>query len=260
MQWRGERKSGISVLTAAILVLVLTLSLASTARGVATTAFFDAGLSTIPTELHFLELRASPLNLVAEQSKKYWYVGAASFQAMPNHGVRGSIEVKAQPEVSAFLSFWVSDTLSNDLWAQVGYYIFHSQGPMAFYQVWNLSTLTEIGSGEYTVSNGVYLFSMLASNGTRWSFYVDSRMIGTFDTLTYQSMPSSEVYALSEEGYCHSPFPFEQVDFRNGMQVQNIYGAWVNVSRATSYGSAWGIVRSNQDSSLGVHNFLVGGS
>ncbi|MCL4519354.1 MAG: hypothetical protein M1587_09170, partial [Thaumarchaeota archaeon] len=92
----------------------------------------------------------------------YWYVGASSSDNAysQNNGVRSEIQV-VQQSTSSFLGFWVSETMSNGLWGQVGYYLFHNSRPVAFYQVWNLTTRSEIAHGTTAVSLGNHLFQLL---------------------------------------------------------------------------------------------------
>ena len=162
----------------------------------------------------------------------YWYVGGYSYDnvTFSNSGVRTTIEVRSQ-QVSSFLSFWISDTMSNNLWAQVGYYYFHSSGPIAFFQVWNLTTRTEVASRTSAVFYGVHTFSMELLEDDNWSFSVDSHQIGTYNMKTSVSSPNDSVTALSEEGYCNSPFSFQPVSFTEAIQVLHD-GTWFTPAHA----------------------------
>jgi hypothetical protein len=184
----------------------------------------------------------------------YWYVGALSNDSAyaSNQGIRGEIQVVQQENVSSFLAFWVSDTLSNGLWGQVGYYIFHNSEPTAFYQVWNETTRSEIASGTAAVSFGNHLFSMYVTKGTTFEFSVDNTTIGYHDLGANASSAEEPMYALSEEGYCSAPFSFAPVSF-SGLQVLK-GGNWIDLASARSYGSSWGIAAN------GENQFIVGGS
>ena len=188
-----------------------------------------------------------------QSALNYWYVGASSSNStfLQNNGIRSEIQVLPQ-NVSSFLAFWVSETMSNNLWGQVGYYIFHNSRPVAFYQVWNLSTKSEITSGTIDVSFGDHLFSMFLTKGTIFQFSVDSQKIGYYNMLTNGSSRTDPVFALSEEGYCSSPFSFEPVAF-SAMQVLQ-GGDWLRITSAESYGNAWGMAGVAQS------QFIVGGN
>jgi hypothetical protein len=192
-------------------------------------------------------------NLGYESGSNYWYVGVSSNESdfMSNQGIRGEIQVVPQQNTGSFLAFWVSETVSDGLWGQVGYYIFHDSTPLAFYQVWNLTSRQEINSGDMPVSLGNHLFSMSLTQGTIFEFSVDSLAIGHFVMGANSSSATDPVNALSEEGYCSSPFPFAPVSF-SAIQVLR-GGEWVSLTSAESYGNSWGMVGSSQD------QFTVGG-
>lgn len=189
----------------------------------------------------------------------YWYVGAASSDRvyLQNNGVRSEIQV-VQQNVSAFLGFWVSETMSNNLWGQVGYYFFQNSQPEAFYQVWNLTTRSEIAHGTVSVSFGNHLFSMYLSKGTSFEFSVDSSEIGYYDMKTNISSQTVPIYALSEEGYCSAPFSFEPVTFSSIQTLES--GHWIAVNSAQSYGNAWGLYGNEQSQTIGSNEFIVGGN
>ena len=196
----------------------------------------------------------------APPSAKYWYVGAYSNDSVSfsNEGVRSEIQVRNQ-QIDAFLAFWVSDTMSSNLWAQIGYYFFHGSGPTAFFQIWNLTTRTEVGSGSADVSIGVHVFSMMLSHGVVWKFLVDSQSIGTYDMHANKSSPTDSISALSEEGYCDSPFSFHSVTFSQAMQVLR-NGKWMAPRIANAYGSAWGLQGVAENSTLTSNQIIVGGN
>ncbi|MDG6999483.1 MAG: hypothetical protein JRN15_10250 [Nitrososphaerota archaeon] len=204
---------------------------------------------------------SSALGAVQNQSSQqnYWYVGASSGNDayLQNNGIRGDILVIKQ-DTSSFLAFWVSETMSNGLWGQVGYYTFHNSQPVAFYQVWNLTTRSEAASGTLSVSQGVHLFSMSLDKGTTFEFSLDGNAIGYYDMKTSVSSSTVPIYALSEEGYSSAPFYFEPVSF-SGIQVLK-GGNWIVVGSALSYGNAWGMLGYAQNQSIGQGQFTVGGN
>lgn len=231
---------------------------------------WEIGVSTLPLVLGIISISlvasvagssvSSFKNPGDDRSANYWYVGAVSDESAysQNNGIRGEIQVAPQGNVSSFLAFWVSETMSNQLWAQVGYYIFHGSAPTAFYQVWNMTTRSEITSGTAPVSQGNHIFSMSLTTGTIFEFSIDSLAIGFYNMQTNSSDPSAPLYALSEEGYCNAPFSFGEVSF-SSLQVLKS-GNWQDVSSAESYGDAWSVLGSAQNQSIGEGNFIVGGS
>ena len=219
------------------------------------------GLATIPVLFILISLAvasgAAVIHLPsAEPSTRsnFWYVGASSSNAsyLSNQGVRGEIQVVDQRNVSSFLAFWVSETMENNLWGQVGYYVYQNSKPIAFFQVWNLTDRQEIGSGRQSISPGEHVFSMSLKEKTTFEFKVDSSEIGYYDMHTNLSSPSVPLYALSEEGYCSAPFSFLPVSFGELQVLQG--GRWQSVNSEQSYGSSWGMA------SLKDNAFTVGGS
>jgi hypothetical protein len=197
-------------------------------------------------------------SVVGEAQTKYWYVGASSTdQALSsNTGIRSMIQVESQ-NVTGVLSFWVSEALSNDLWAQVGYYIENGSTPVGFYEIWNLTDNSEVGAGICHIDVGIHTFSITLGNGTEWNFGIDSQVIGKHDMHTSASSLVYPERAMSEEGYTSRPFAFSSVLFLSGMQVMKS-GSWQNASGALSFGSSWGIIGHNQESGLSQDEFLVG--
>lgn len=157
------------------------------------------------------------------------------------------------------LSFWVSDTLSNNLWGQVGYYFYTSPTPVAFYEIWNLTSGAVVRTGTASVSVGSHQFAMYLQSGTTWAFALDGRVFGTYDMQSNISSSSSAVRALSEEGYASSPFSFSSVTFTVAMEVLNS-GTWSPVQLGKSYGNAWGVEGALQDGNLPNDQIVVSSS
>ena len=191
-------------------------------------------------------------------AQRYWYVGAASENgSYLNNGIRGEIKVLPQ-YTSSFLSFWVSETMSNGLWGQVGYFIFHNSRPVAFYQVWNLTSRFEIASGTLSVSQGFHLFAISLLKATTFEFSVDGVAIGYYNMKTNVSSATVPVYVLSEEGYSSAPFAFEPVAFASIQILKTNH--WIGISSALSYGNAWGIFGYMQNQQIEPGDFIVGGN
>ena len=193
-------------------------------------------------------------------NSSYWYVGASSSDPslQSNQGVRSSIQVRNQTIKVGVLSFWVSESFSNNLWAQVGYYTESNSTPVAFYQVWNLTGKSEVTTGTTSLSSGLHLFSIIEHDQTSvWGFYVDNESIGSYNMLTNMSGSSLPIYAMSEEGYSSSPFSFKPVMFSSAIQVLKS-GTWYSPGNATSFGTSWGMVGRNQNSSLNNNQIIVG--
>jgi hypothetical protein len=192
----------------------------------------------------------------------FWYVGAASTSpfAESNQGVRSSIEVENQSVSDGDLSFWVSEAFSNNLWAQVGYYV-HSgnSSPFAFYQVWNLTDRTILAASNEPLSDGVHTFAIGLTVGNEWNFSVDDSSFGSFDMKTDISSSSYPMYAMSEEGYSPAPFPFNSVLFTSALQVFK-YGSWQPVKYADSFGDNWGVQGHDQNGGLADNQVWLGWS
>ena len=235
----GKKRKKFGFATIPVMFMIITLSISATVAVSAIDNF------------------SAPKGEVQSIGANYWYVGAFSNGSnyTQNNGVRSEINVFSQKSDGALLGFWVSETMSNDLWAQVGYYIFHNSQPVAFYQVWNLTTRTEIASGTRAASSGDHLFSMSPKSGTIYEFSVDSLVIGYYNMKANTSSATDPVYALSEEGYCNAPFSFNPVTF-NTLQVLK-GDHWRTVASAQSYGNAWGIGGSVSES---PNQLIVGGT
>jgi hypothetical protein len=208
---------------------------------------------------------SSRLTQISNESSPntFWYVGAASTesQALSNQGVSTQIQVKNQ-EIQGVLSFWISETFPNNLWAQVGYYIQNNSSPLAFYQIWNLTAREVLVTNTEPVALGTHTFSMviLHSNQTRstiWSFELNGRAFGFYDLGSNQSSSTAAIYAMSEEGYTQHPFAFDPVLFAHAILVFK-NGYWSNLSHAYSYGNSWGIQGQMQSAKFHADQFIVG--
>jgi hypothetical protein len=176
---------------------------------------------------------------------------------MRNSGVKGAIDVVFQ-SVAGLLSFWISDDLSNNVWGQVGYYVYGSSAPIAFYQIWDLNSNIVLSGGMTTVAAGYHTFSMYLLGGTTWAFALDGHMFGSYNMGATISSSSYPVYAMSEEA-SSTPFPFTSVKFSSAMQVMKS-GVWQSVTTAKSYGNEWGVGGHLQSSGLGDDQIMVGTS
>jgi hypothetical protein len=196
----------------------------------------------------------------SNNTTNYWYVGASSSDSSSesNQGIRSFIEVRNQSITGGVLSFWISEAFNNNLWAQVGYYIQNNSGPIAFYQIWNLTNRSEIVTGTHNVNDGIHLFSIqLVPRTEVWNFSLDGTTFGSFNMQTNISSANYPMYAMSEEGYAQSPFQFYPVLFQSAIQVYKS-GLWQSVLHANSYGNNWGIQGHMQDSLLDNDEILVG--
>ncbi len=201
----------------------------------------------------------SPSLSAAGSSTSVWWVGASSTDssALPNTGVRGTFQV-ISTTVTGCLSFWASDDSAAGVWGQVGYYICDGSTPIAFYQIWNLTSNLVIGGGSVPVVVGIHSFGMYLASGNTWAYTLDGSSMGAFDMGAATSTSSYPVYALSEEQGTNT-FSFPAVTFSTAMQVMQ-GGSWVPVQAAVSYGNGWGVEGQVQNSSLGPNEFIVGGS
>lgn len=190
----------------------------------------------------------------------FWYVGASSSDPSKesNQGIRSYIQVRNQTVTNGVLSFWISEAFTNNLWAQVGYYIQNNSGTIAFYQVWNLTDRSEIMTKTQPVSSGMHLFSIeLVSESNTWNFSMDGKPFGSFNMQTNLSSKSYPMYAMSEEGYAQTPFSFYPVLFQSAIQAFKS-DTWQSVSNANSFGNNWGIQGHEQNSLLGNDEISVG--
>ena len=198
-------------------------------------------------------------NVIRLASGPVWLVGAMStdHSALPNTGVRSTIQV-ISAQTAGPLAFWVGDGLSNNVWGQVGYYLSGGGQPVGFYQVWNLSSDILITSGTASVNTGNHTFSMYLQNGTTWAYAIDGNVFGTYNMGASSSSTTFPVYALSEE-QANTTFSFPAVSFAPAMEVLRS-DSWNPVQSARTYGIAWGVEGSIQNSELGPNQMIVGGS
>lgn len=221
------------------------------------------GLSFVSANQSTSKISHGPFPLLlatAGSSMSYAYVGASTrdSSALPNTGVRTTIQVISEP-ISQLLSFWASDTLSNNLWAQVGYYLYQSSTPVAVYEIWDLTTNTRLATGTASVSVGTHQFSLWLQSGTIWAFALDGHVFGTYNMGTSVSSSTAPVRALSEEGYTTSPFPFSDVAFTSAIEVLNS-GTWHQVQTGTSWGTAWGVYGNLQNTDLANDQIVISSS
>ena len=201
--------------------------------------------------------KGPPESIVGGTAGSVWLVGAMSTDAsaLGNTGVRSTLQViNARPAGS--LAFWISDGLPNNVWGQVGY-ISTGGAPVAFYQVWNLTSNTILARGTTSIGTGNHTFSMYLQNGTTWAYAIDGSVFGTYDLGADSSSLTYPVYTLSEE-QANATFSFPAVNFSNAMQVLRS-GTWNPVLSATSYGTGWGIAGNLQNNKLGADQMVLGG-
>ena len=213
-------------------------------------------------------LQMSTNNIISGQStsdsvpgsRSYWYGGACSnnTQALQNSGARTFIDVRAQ-YVKAFLAFWVSESFSNNLWAQVGYYIYGNSVPIGFYQIWNMTHQKEVSTGTTPLTQGMHSFSFVLGSDGKLSFNVDGNSFAYYHIGQVSSSTTYPLCSLSEEGYSAAPFSFSPVTFRVAMQVLRSPN-WSDVSFASSFGNSWGVEGRAQNSSLFTNEIVVGSS
>ncbi len=219
----------------------------------------------------------------------YFYVGAQASTTIcnptcahvTNAGAQTSIQVVSQTVVGC-LSYWLGDDSAANLWGQVGYYICNGATPVAFYQIWNLTTGAALTTGTTAVSAGYHTFSMYSQSGsTTWAFALDGTVFGTYDMGASLSLGTYPVQAASEEGLVSGPWNPAEVTFSSAMQTflsasTNPAGSgWSPVSSAfepwggcTSTGAVdnaggytcWGIAGNAQDSTIPANSLVVGGS
>lgn len=188
-----------------------------------------------------------------------WQVGAVSSDpsALSNSGVRSTIQVIDQ-QTAGSLAFWVGDDLSNNVWGQVGYFLSKGGPPVAFYQVWNLTSDILITSGSTSVNTGNRTFSMYLESGTTWAFAIDGNVFATNNMGASSSSATFPVYVVSEE-QANSTFSFPAISFGPALEVLRL-GSWSPVQSASVYGTAWGVEGSIQNSKLGTDQMIVDGS
>src|SRR2546426_488051 len=182
-------------------------------------------------------------------------------------GVQATIQVVSQ-QVTGCLSFWVDDDAASNIWGQVGYYICNSSVPVAFYQVWNLTTNQVLTTGTTSVTNGYHQFSMHSQNaGNTWVYSLDGNVFGTYNMGASISSSTNGISAAVEEGYVSSPYqPAQQVEFSPALQVMQS-GIWYTVHLAyepwgcgSNGKSCWGIEGNLQNPALPSDTIVVGGN
>jgi len=205
-------------------------------------------------------------------SSSFFYVGAfinanSDPSSVPNSGVQATIEVVSQQAIGC-LSFWVDDAAVSNIWGQVGYYICNASAPVAFYQVWNLTTNQVLTTGTTSVTNGYHQFSMHSQNaGNTWAYALDGNAFGTYNMGAGISSSTNGISAAVEEGYVSSPYqPTQQVEFSPALQVMQS-GIWYTVHLAyepwgcgSNGMSCWGIEGNLQNPALPSDTIVVGGN
>ena len=203
----------------------------------------------------------------------FWWMGARSTtaSAIPNSGVRATLEVVDAPPESGCLSYWTSDTLDNRMWGQVGYSMCTYPGyPVyartAFFQVWDLSVppdgelLLDVDTTD--LSLGLHSFSMAQQSGTTWAYAVDGVVLGTYDMKSAVADEPAGVATLCEEGDgVAEAFVPPAVAAPVAMEVLGSAG-WGPASTAQAYNlmGVSGVVGRLQDAGLASDQVIIGGA
>ncbi len=247
----------------------------------------DVGSPTIPSAGPVLRfLPPDSASAAVSSGSNVYYVGAqapttAGGAYLTNAGAQTTIQV-VTTTVTGCLSYWIGDDSAANVWGQVGYYICNGATPVAFYQIWNLTSGAALTSGTTSVSTGYHTFSMYSqSGGTTWAFGLDGTPFGTYNLGASVSLGTYPVQAVSEEGLVSGPWTPPQVSFSTAMQTYqtastNPSGSgWVSVASAfepwsgcTSGGASnntggytcWGIAGHLQDSTIPGDALVTGGS
>src|SRR5487761_39690 len=195
-------------------------------------AFNTAPLQSLQMSANSIFSGQQSASTKMSSSKPYWYGGGCSnnTQVLQNSGARTFIDVEPQ-YVRAFLAFWVSESFSNNLWAQVGYYIYGSSVPIGFYQIWNMTPREEVSAGTTALRPGLHSFSFVLGSGGKLAFNVDDLTFGSYNIGKVSSSTSYPLCSLSEEGYSAAPFSFSPVTFKVAMQVLRS-GTWSDANFA----------------------------
>ncbi len=218
-----------------------------------------------------------------------YYVGAQaptsvcnpSCTYLTNAGAQTTIQV-ISTQVTGCLSYWIGDDSAANLWGQVGYYICNGASPLAFYEIWNLTSGAVLTTGTTSVTTGYHTFSMYSmSGGATWAYALDGTVFGTYNMGAGLSLGTFPVQAVSEEGLVAGPWTPPQVTFSTAMQTYltaSTYpsgNGWTAVASAfepwggcTSTGTAnnsggytcWGIAGNLQDGSIQANALVTGGS
>ena len=178
-----------------------------------------------------------------------------------NTGLRGTINVVPQDVPNDHLCFWVSERLDNLMWAQVGWSIYLGSSTVAFFEVWDQTTNTQLTHVETPVGAGSRQFSMFLQSGTTWAFAVDGQVFGTYDMKSSASATTFDpITAVSEEVLVNSttgPFPFSGPVTIGSIETF-VAGAWVPADLGSSYGTAWGVQGHAQDPAASQDTIVVG--
>ncbi len=266
---------------AAVLVLlaILVLSgpfaaLAGVPPGVAPTWALGNG-NAQPSPLRFLPpiLGSSAVS----SGSNVYYVGAQAPTQLgsgylTNAGAQTTVQV-VTTTVTGCLSYWIGDDSAANLWGQVGYYICNGATPLAFYQIWNLTSGAALTTGTTSVSTGYHTFSMYSQSGSStWAFALDGTVFGTYNLGASLSLGTYPVQAVSEESLVSGPWTPPEVTFSTAMQTYqtaatNPAGSgWTSVASAfepwsgCSGNTCWGIAGNLQDATIPGDALVTGGS
>ena len=183
--------------------------------------------------------------------------------ALPNTGVRSSIQVQSYDVRVGCVAFWVSDDSASNLWMQVGYYICDGSTPVVFTQVWNLASYTVVYANALSSAPtpGVHQFAVYLQSGTTWVATYDGTVVGSYNLGASVSSSSYPVYAMSEENGLAAPISIPVTAFSVAIQAQ-VNGAWVSPASILvyNYGGTWGLQGPYQNPLMAADSFVVGGS
>jgi Bacterial Ig domain len=204
-------------------------------------------------------------------SESFWWIGADSTDpsAIPNSGVRASIDSVDYAPPGGCFSCWTSNMLENLYWGQIGFSACDpAVGPVftAFYQIWNTAGPTPDGillvDGETTaVTAGNHEFAMNVESGTVWSYAIDGVVFGSYDMGSDTASSWYGVHTWCEEGDgVAAPFVPPQVAMPSAMEVLRS-GTWAPAAAAVVYNSAGisGVIGHLQDPQLPDEAIVVGG-
>ncbi|MGO9709471.1 MAG: Ig-like domain-containing protein [Polyangiaceae bacterium] len=200
----------------------------------------------------------------------FWWIGAESTDtsAIPNSGVRATIQSVAYAPVGGCFDCWTSNMLSNQYWGQIGFSACDaSVGPAftAFYQIWNTGVTPNVllVDGETTaVTAGIHEFAMSVESGTVWQYALDGVVFGSYDMGSATADASYGVATLCEEGDgVAAPFVPPQVAMPASMDVLQS-GTWGPAVAADVYNTAGlsGVYGHLQDAGLPDEAVIVGGT
>jgi hypothetical protein len=185
-----------------------------------------------------------------------------SKSALPNTGVRSSIQVHSFEVLVGCVAFWVSDDSASNYWMQAGYYICDGSIPVVFTEVWNLGTNQIVYSSTLNSvpTSGTHQFAVYLQSGTTWVATYDGAVIGSYNLQSAVSSTTYPAYALTEENSLVSGILIPSTSFSVGIQAL-MNGAWVDPSSITVYnlGGTWGLEGPAQNSGMAADSFIVGG-